>query len=55
MIVEMRTYALHIGKLNAFLEIYERLGLPIQKRVLGNLIGFFQSEIGPLNQWSIFG
>ena len=50
MIVEMRTYALHIGKLNAFLEIYERLGLPIQKRVLGNLIGFFQSEIGPLNQ-----
>ena len=30
--------------------MYEEAGLPVQLRYLGNLIGFFQSEIGTLNQ-----
>jgi len=33
-----------------YLERYERVALPIQKRYLGALIGFFVSDIGPLNQ-----
>ena len=29
---------------------YEEKGLEIQKRILGNLIGYFATEIGPLNE-----
>jgi hypothetical protein len=38
-----------------WLALYEEVGLPVQLRHLGNLIGFFQNEIGTLNQWSISG
>ena len=50
MIVEHRTYtikALHTG---AFLQLYERAALPLQKQYLGHLIGFYVSELGPLNE-----
>jgi hypothetical protein len=50
MIVEQRTYTLHVGKIPEFLRLYETEGLPIQTRILGRLIGFFTTEIGPLNQ-----
>lgn len=29
---------------------YQTIGLPLQMEHLGNLVGFFVSEIGPLNQ-----
>ena len=51
MIVELRTYTLYAGKLPEFLKIYEELGKPIQLRILGNLIGAFTTDIGPLNQY----
>ncbi|WP_291935352.1 NIPSNAP family protein [Limnohabitans sp.] len=50
MIVEHRTYtikALHTGD---FLKLYERAALPLQLKYLGHLIGFYVSEIGPLNE-----
>lgn len=50
MIVEHRTYtikALHTG---AFLKLYESAALPLQIKYLGHLIGFYVSEIGPLNE-----
>jgi hypothetical protein len=50
MIVEMRTYTVQSGSVGECLRIYEAEGLAIQKQVLGNLIGYFYSEIGPLNQ-----
>lgn len=50
MIVEERIYTLHPGKVPAFLKFYEEECLAIQALALGNLIGFFQTEIGPLNQ-----
>ena len=50
MILEIRTYFTHPGKVNAWLENYEKNGLPVQKRMLGRLIGFFTSEIGELNK-----
>lgn len=49
MIVEKRTYTFHPGKVQEFLELYEREGLPIHTRYLP-LIGYFVSEIGTLNQ-----
>ncbi len=42
MIVEKRTYTFHPGKVQEFLALYEREGLP--------LLGYFVSDIGPLNQ-----
>ena len=50
MIVQHRTYtlkALHTGE---FLKLYERAALPLQHKYLGHLIGFYVSEIGPLNE-----
>lgn len=50
MIVDHRTYTMHPTKLPSWLKLYEEYGLPVQQRHLGKLIGFFVSEIGPLNQ-----
>ena len=49
MIVEERMYTLHVGKLRQFLETYEHDGLPVLRRHLGNLYGFFVNEVGPQN------
>ena len=49
MILEERTYRLHPGKTPEYLRNYEEKGLEIQKRILGNLVGYFTSEIGELN------
>lgn len=51
MILEVRTYTAQTGGGAArWLEYYEKHGLPAQHRHLGGLVGFFTSEIGPLNQ-----
>ncbi len=51
MIVDHRTYDLHPGKLNDFLKIYEEKGLPLQRKYLGEPIGWYVSmDIGELNQ-----
>ncbi len=49
MIVEERIYTLFAGKAPEYLEIYEREGLSIQTRILPRMIGYFITEIGPLN------
>jgi len=49
-IVEMRTYTFHPGGAAKFLKLYQSRPLEIQKSVLGNLIGYFTSESGMLNQ-----
>lgn len=38
------------GRMQDYLERYERIGLPIQLRHLEHLVGFYVSDIGPLNQ-----
>ncbi|MES2413805.1 MAG: NIPSNAP family protein [Pseudomonadota bacterium] len=50
MIYEHRTYTVAHGKMDDYLARYEKHALPIQLRHLGRLLGFFVSEIGPLNQ-----
>lgn len=49
MIVEERCYTLKPGTLHLYYQDYDPRGLNIQKRLLGNLIGYFHTEIGPLN------
>lgn len=50
MIVEHRTYTLKALHTGAFLKLYESAALPLQIKYLGHLIGFYVSEIGPLNE-----
>jgi len=49
MIVEERIYTLHPGKAAEYLRHYEQEGLAIQRPILGNLVGYYSTEIGPLN------
>ena len=50
MIVDLRTYTMVPGRLAAFLELYEKEGLPTQIKHLGKPIGYFVTEVGTLNQ-----
>lgn len=50
MIVDMRTYTIAPGQVDRYLEIYEAAALPVQREVLGQLEGYFVSQIGELNQ-----
>ncbi|WP_315924031.1 NIPSNAP family protein [Mesorhizobium sp. SP-1A] len=49
MIVEERIYKIKPGKLARYMQLVREEGLAIQQPILGNLIGYFQTEIGPLN------
>lgn len=50
MIVEMRTYTLKPGSAAAYVKLYEEKGLEVHRRLLGNLIGYFTTEVGNINQ-----
>jgi NIPSNAP len=45
-IVEMREYTLHSGKVPEYLQLYEREGLEIQRAILGQLVGYYVTEVG---------
>lgn len=49
MFIEERDYRIKPGLLNQFVSAYETYGLALQKKYLGNFIGYFLSEIGELN------
>ena len=46
MLVEKRTYTLYPGKAAEYMKNYRELGLEIQLRILGNLVGWYTTEIG---------
>ncbi len=50
MIVEQRTYTLTVGSVAQYMKLYAAEGLGIQRPVLGNLIGWYSTEFGALNQ-----
>lgn len=50
MILDLRTYTFHPGKLAEFLPVFEREGLPVQSKYCGHLVGYFTAESGMLNQ-----
>jgi len=56
MIVEQRSYTLKIGGAPLYFSNYEQLGLKIQRKTLGNLVGYYVTEMGELNvvvhQWA---
>ncbi|MCB1883820.1 MAG: NIPSNAP family protein [Geminicoccaceae bacterium] len=50
MLYEIRTYRLKTGAAPEYLRLVGEEGIAIQRRHLENLVGYFVSEIGPLNQ-----
>ena len=50
MIVEERIYTVHTGRLPEYVKLYDTEGRAIQWGHLGEPIGWFTTEIGPLNQ-----
>ena len=50
MIIEQRTYMLRTGSVAEYLRKYQEEGLAIQRPILGHLVGYFYTDIGPLNQ-----
>ena len=50
MIVNVRTYTMVPRKLNGYVELFEKLGLPVMKKHGFELLGFYTSQIGALNQ-----
>jgi hypothetical protein len=50
MIYEERIYTLEPGKVGEYFAIYEKEGLAVQQAILGRLVGYFQTDIGTLNQ-----
>lgn len=50
MIYEHRTYRLKNGSVGEYLRLVGEVGLPIQRRHLGQLVGYFTTEIGTLNE-----
>ena len=50
MFYEIRTYRIKTGAVPAYLKLVEEEGIELQKQYLKDLVGYFFSEIGPLNQ-----
>jgi len=43
----MREYTLHAGKMSEYLRLYEREGLALQREILGHMVGYYATEVGP--------
>lgn len=56
MIYEIRTYTFKSGAMKDYLKVFREVGFELQRRHLGECIGFFVSETGPIEQVvQIFG
>jgi hypothetical protein len=49
-IVEERIYRIRNGRMNRYLQLVREEGLAIQQPILGQLVGYFTTEIGALSQ-----
>jgi len=50
MIVDVRTYTAQPGRLPEWVALYEKEGWPVQKKHLGNCLGWYTSVEGKQNQ-----
>lgn len=50
MIIDHRLYVIRPHKLAAWLKLWERDALPIQKEMLGTFLGMYLTEVGNLNE-----
>lgn len=50
-LVDHRIYTIALRKMPEFLEVFNRLALPLLIETLGHPIGFYTSFVGPQNQF----
>lgn len=50
-LIDHRTYTIRLRKMPEFLEVFHSLAMPILRETLGHPVGFYVSQIGPLNQF----
>lgn len=50
MIVDVRTYNIVPRKMPEYLALFEKYALPVQRRHIGDPLGYFLVEHGPLHQ-----
>jgi len=49
-IVDLRVYTIALRKMAEFIDVFDRLAMPVQLKFLGRPLGMFTSAVGPLNQ-----
>ena len=50
-LVDQRIYTIRLRKMPEFLEVFDRLAMPILLETLGHPLGFYTSLVGPQNQF----
>jgi hypothetical protein len=50
MLIELRTYTLKPGTVATFVDFFEHHDLPFIVPIMGHPVGWYTTEIGPLNQ-----
>ena len=50
-LVDHRIYTIALRKMPEFLEVFNRLAMPILMQTLGHPVGFYTSLVGPQNQF----
>ncbi|MEJ8855675.1 NIPSNAP family protein [Variovorax robiniae] len=50
-LVDHRVYTIALRKMGEFIEVFDRLAMPILLETLGHPIGFHTSMVGPQNQF----
>ena len=50
-LVDHRVYTIALRKMPEFLEVFQRLAMPVLLETLGHPLGFYTSLVGPQNQF----
>ena len=50
-LIDHRIYTIRLRRMNEFLEVFDRLAMPILLETLGHPVGLYVSQVGPLNQF----
>jgi hypothetical protein len=50
-LVDHRVYTIRLRKMGEFIEVWNRLAMPVLLRTLGSPLGFWTSLVGPQNQF----
>lgn len=50
-LVDHRIYTIRLRRMGEFLEVFNRLAMPVLMRTLGHPLGFYVTQVGPLNQF----
>lgn len=50
-VVDMRTYTITPRRMGEFIEVFERLAMPVLKETLGYPLGFYTTWVGTQNQF----